>query len=122
MIESSTALGTALERQGRLEVISGQEIRVSGGLENHYAPVAKVILHGNPKPGQGFIAHAIVETPIGVIRLAAPIDDDEFAQVLYSALREADRQGLTEVVVLQPMGSDIAIAIRDRLARAANGR
>ena len=98
------------------------EIRVSGSLENHYAPAAKVLLCETPTPGQGFIAHAKMETPAGVIRLASPQSDEEFAQILYSALREADAQGLKEVVVMQPIGIGIAVAIRDRLARAANGR
>ena len=98
------------------------EIRVSGSLENHYAPAAKVLLCEIPKPGQGFIAHANMQTPAGVIRLASPQSDEEFAQILYSALREADAQGLKEVVVMQPIGIGIAVAIRDRLARAANGR
>ena len=98
------------------------EIRVSGSLENHYAPAAKVLLCEIPTPGQGFIAHANMETPAGVIRLASPHNDEEFAQILYSALREADAQGLKEVVVMQPIGIGIAVAIRDRLARAANGR
>jgi L-threonylcarbamoyladenylate synthase len=97
-------------------------IRVSGSLENHYAPAAKVLLCETPAPGQGFIAHANMETPAGVIRLASPQSDEEFAQILYSALREADAQGLKEVVVMQPIGIGIAVAIRDRLARAANGR
>jgi len=73
-------------------------------------------------PGQGFIALASIQTPPGVIRLASPADDEEFAQVLYAALRAADAQGLREVVVTQPIGIGIAVAIRDRLARAANGR
>jgi len=98
------------------------EIRVSGSLENHYAPAAKVLLCEIPRPGQGFIAHANMETPAGAIRLASPHNDEEFAQILYSALREADAQGLKEVVVMQPIGIGIAVAIRDRLARAANGR
>ena len=98
------------------------EIRVSGSLDNHYAPAAKVLLCEIPRPGQGFIAHANMETPAGVIRLASPHSDEEFAQILYSALREADAQGLKEVVVMQPIGIGIAVAIRDRLARAANGR
>ena len=97
-------------------------IRVSGSLENHYAPKAKVFLGDKTMPGQGFIAHANIETPVGVIRLASPQNDEEFAQVLYSSLREADAQGLKEVVVIQPLGVGIAVAIRDRLARAANGR
>jgi len=98
------------------------EIRVSGSLENHYAPAAKVLLCEVPIAGQGFIAHRNIETPQGVIRLASPGDDEEFAQILYSALREADAQGLLEVVVVQPIGVGIGVAIRDRLARAANGR
>jgi L-threonylcarbamoyladenylate synthase len=40
---------------------------------------------------------------------------------LYSALRAADDQGLGTVVVEQPVGDGIAIAIRDRLKRAAFG-
>jgi len=101
---------------------SDSGIRVSGSLENHYAPAAKVILDIAPTAGQGFIALAEIKTPAGVIRLAAPKSDDEFAQVLYAALRRADADGLSEVVVHQPTGEGIAVAIRDRLARAANGR
>ena len=103
-------------------VNSEEIIRVSGSLDNHYAPAAKVLLCEIPRPGQGFIAHANMQTPAGVIRLASPQSDGEFAQILYSALREADAQGLKEVVVMQPIGIGIAVAIRDRLARAANGR
>jgi len=99
-----------------------KEIRVSGSLENHYAPAAKVFLCKTPISGQGFIAHENIETPEGVVRLASPRNDVEFAQILYSALREADTRGLLEVVVLQPIGDGIAYAIRDRLSRAANGR
>ena len=113
MIEESTGLKTT---------DSDKEIRVSGALENHYAPIAKVLLRENAIAGQGFIAHANISTPEGVIRLASPSDDEEFARVLYSALRDADARGLSEVVVVQPIGMGIAVAIRDRLARAANGR
>jgi L-threonylcarbamoyladenylate synthase len=115
MIEEVTGLRT-------VSVNGGDSIRVSGSLENHYAPAAKVLLCEVPMIGQGFIAHKNVETPSGVIRLASPNSDEEFAQILYSALREADAQGLTEVVVMQPNGIGIAVAIRDRLARAAKGR
>ena len=101
---------------------SHKEIRVSGALENHYAPIAKVLLGENATAGQGFIAHSSFHTPEGVIRLASPSDDEEFARILYSALRDGDAQGLTEVVVIQPIGLGIAVAIRDRLAKAANGR
>ena len=105
-----------------VSVDGADAIRVSGSLENHYAPAAKVLLYEVPMAGQGFIAHKDIETPSGVIRLASPGNDEEFAQILYSALREADAQGLLEVAVVQPIGIGIGLAIRDRLARAANGR
>ena len=70
--------------------------------------------------GQGFIAMSDVVTPDSVVRLAAPESHDEFARALYSALRAADEQGLKVVVVHQPQGDGIAIAIRDRLIRAAH--
>jgi L-threonylcarbamoyladenylate synthase len=96
-------------------------IRVSGSLEAHYAPMATVVLDQSPVAGQGFIAMADVVTADGVVRLAAPKTDEEFARVLYSALRAADQQGLATVVVQQPQGAGIAVAIRDRLKRAAFG-
>jgi L-threonylcarbamoyladenylate synthase len=96
-------------------------IRVSGSLEAHYAPAATVVLDQSPIAGQGFIAMADVVAGDGVMRLAAPKTHDEFARVLYSALRAADEQGLETVVVEQPGGDGIAIAIRDRLKRASQG-
>lgn len=128
MIEEATELQIAIAQAPKPNSADSpathsiEEIRVSGSLENHYAPAAKVFLCEIPMPGQGFIAPASMETPEGVIRLASPRDDEEFARILYSALREADAQGLSEVVVSQPIGIGIAVAIRDRLARAANGR
>lgn len=128
MIEEATGLQVTSADANKpissklLSTLSTEEIRVSGSLENHYAPAAKVFLRETPTSGQGFIAPATMETPEGVIRLASPRNDEEFARILYSALREADAQGLSEVVVAQPIGIGIAVAIRDRLARAANGR
>ena len=98
------------------------EIRVSGSLENHYAPIAAVVIDAQPNSGDGLIALAEHETPAGVIRLAAPTNNEEFARTLYSALRSADAQSISRVVVLQPTGDDIAVAIRDRLLRASHGR
>jgi L-threonylcarbamoyladenylate synthase len=99
----------------------GVAIRVSGSLVSHYSPIAKVVLDQSPLAGQGFIAMADVATAPGVKRLAAPTTHDEFARVLYAALRAADEQGLETVVVAQPGGNGIAIAIRDRLKRASDG-
>jgi L-threonylcarbamoyladenylate synthase len=110
---------TGLEVVG---IVEKSAIRVSGSLEAHYAPEATVVLDQSPLAGQGFIAMADVVAGAGVVRLAAPKTHDEFARVLYSALRAADEQGLATVVVSQPQGEGIAVAIRDRLKRAANGK
>jgi L-threonylcarbamoyladenylate synthase len=115
MITESTALVAA-------EVVEESAIRVSGSLEAHYAPAATVVLDQLPLVGQGFIGMADVVIGVGVVRLAAPKTHEEFAKVLYSALRFADAQGLATVVVAQPTGDGIAVAIRDRLKRAQKGR
>ena len=98
---------------------SKNNIRVSGSLESHYSPSAEVILDQIPRPNQGFIAMADIITPVGVVRLASPKSHEEFAKVLYAALRAADEQRLEYVFVQQPVGFGIAVAIRDRLKRAA---
>jgi L-threonylcarbamoyladenylate synthase len=118
MIKDSTGLTPLLSSNSN----KIEEIRVSGSLEKHYAPAAKVILDTAPIAGQGFIALADSKTPEGVIRLAKPKNTQEFARDLYAALRKADEMGLTEVVVEQPQGDGLAIAIRDRLERASKGR
>ena len=96
------------------------DIRVSGSLESHYSPSAKVVLDVNPESGDGFIAIDSISTPAGAIRLAAPSSVEGYAREIYSALRFADAQGLTKVCVIQPDGDGLAAAIRDRLKRAAN--
>ena len=118
MIKASTGLSVTITNNSQ----QTEDIRVSGSLEKHYAPAAKVLLDQNPIAGQGFIADSRRVTPTGVTRLAAPKNVDEFARDLYTALRKADELGLQEVVVEQPQGDGIAIAIRDRLSRAARGR
>jgi L-threonylcarbamoyladenylate synthase len=112
-----------IEEVTKLELsYDATDIRVSGSLDNHYSPVAQVLLDIEPQPGDGFIALSHFETPEGVKRLASPKNDDEFARQLYAALRSADTQNLARVVVKQPEGSGITIAIRDRLQRASNAR
>ena len=118
MIEEST--GTVVVTVVDGHAGEGNEIRVSGSLDSHYAPVATVVLDQSPVEGQGFIAMADMATPEGVVRLAAPQTHDDFARILYSSLRAADEQRLSTVVVHQPQGDGIAVAIRDRLKRAAN--
>jgi len=113
MIEETTGLKV-------VENDSAPEIRVSGSLESHYSPKAKVLLDVIAEPGDGLIAPDQIPTPIGVVRLMAPSTIEQYARDLYRALRAADQQGLEIVVVLQPGGDGLAAAIRDRLQRAAH--
>jgi L-threonylcarbamoyladenylate synthase len=109
MIEEVTSLNL-LEREER--------VRVSGSLENHYAPQAKVLVSMPGDHGAGFLALSDIQTPPGHIRLASPRNVDEFARVLYGALREADNRGLEEIVIVPPTGDGLALAICDRIEKA----
>jgi len=122
MVEETTGLKASNSLSVKLNNLEQENIRVSGSLENHYAPKAKVILDQQPMAGSGLIALEKIVTPEGVIRLAAPNSIEEFAQVLYSALREGDHQNLESIYIAQPTGEGLAIAIRDRLSRSAKGR
>ena len=120
MIEEITKLEVSKVLNEELATANEPRIRVSGSLENHYSPKAKVLLDQQPVTGSGFIALENIDTPEGIIRLATPKSVEEFAQVLYEALRKGDHLNLEAIYVSQPLGSGLAIAIRDRLSRAAN--
>ena len=108
--------------QIQIEVLtntSSNQIKASGLLQSHYAPKAKVFLSANANPGDGFIALANTPTPDGAIRLAAPKNNKEYAQLLYQALRLADTKQLQNVIVIPPTGDDLAVAICDRLEKSA---
>jgi len=95
------------------------DIKASGLLDKHYSPKARVILNMLAKPGEGFIAMASISTPVGAIRLTSPTNNQEFAKVLYEALRDGDRFNLSEIKVIVPEGNGLADAIKDRLYRSA---
>jgi L-threonylcarbamoyladenylate synthase len=118
-------------------------VRAPGTLESHYAPTARVLLVeptalGEPPRADllirlagdaewtgpvGLIAASGVGTPEGWTRLLAAGSDAEFAHGLYASLRRADELGLPAVVAVLPeiTGGPLAVAVRDRLARAAHG-
>jgi L-threonylcarbamoyladenylate synthase len=98
------------------------QLRVSGNLEKHYAPNAKVILNQTPKLGQAFIALSSFQTPEGVCRISSPANVDEFARNIYAAMRRADELGYKELVIEVPEGQGIEVALLDRLKKAAMGR
>jgi L-threonylcarbamoyladenylate synthase len=110
MIEQSTGLQVSNEQS---------EIRVSGSLESHYSPNAKLVLNDQAHDGEGFIALSAHETPAGAIRLCAPETTEQYAQQLYAALRRADELNLSRVVAITPTGDELSLAIADRLLRAS---
>ena len=108
------------------QVISN--VKFSGSFEKHYAPKCKVKLYENsqnidfPSHQSGFLALDDVETPSDMLRLASPQSVEEFAQILYSTFREADRLGIEFLVVSPPSNLGFGVAIRERLEKAAAGR
>jgi len=97
--------------------------RVSGALDSHYAPRAKVILLTDLlqafSENSGLLALAEFATPAGVHRLAAPNSVTDYAHDLYTALRAGDDLNLGTIYVVPPLGTGLAQAITDRLERAA---
>ena len=94
------------------------QLKVSGALGPHYAPLAEVLLSGTPEVGEGFIAIADLPTPKGAVRLAAPRNNLEYAQQLYRALRLADLRKIKKVYVVPPLDDGLGVAINDRLRKA----
>jgi L-threonylcarbamoyladenylate synthase len=101
----------------RLNLLTNK-VKAPGLLASHYSPNALVILDKVPKLGEGLIALEHIPTPTGVIRLSSPKDNNEYAQILYSALRLADSKGIKVINVITPEDQGLGIALNDRLLRA----
>jgi len=111
-----------IEEIAEVKVLKNQgnnNTKAPGLLRSHYSPIGRVHLSGTPKCGDGFLALASITTPPGAIRIASPRTNKEFAKLLYAALRFADSQNLKDIYVVSPVGEDIAVAINDRLIKAA---
>lgn len=106
--------------------------RAPGTLRSHYAPNAKVVLVAAPEVAAratellsegkrvGVLAPSDIDAlPAAMVVLEPPGDAAEYARVLYSRLREADRQGLDVLLVVAPPEKGIGAAVTDRLRRAA---
>jgi L-threonylcarbamoyladenylate synthase len=114
-IEQATKLKTPIRMKNSNQKFSGDKLK-------HYSPRAEVVINESAKPGDAFFALAEIPTPTGAVRLGSPETMDDFARMLYTALRSADERSLSRVFVRQPVGDGIAIAIRDRLMRASRGQ
>ena len=102
-----------------VKVTNQPKTRVAGSLDQHYSPKAKILLSGIASLGDGFIALDVLDTPEGAVRLASPSTLEDFARTLYASLRDGDKRGINRIIVIPPDGDGLAIAIRDRLTRAA---
>ncbi len=96
------------------------DVKAPGLLESHYSPKAKVFLSGTPQPGDGFLALSSIATPTGAIRLATPVSDEDYARQLYSAFRLADSKKIERVFAVPLENVGIAVAINNRLSKAAH--
>lgn len=92
--------------------------KFSGSFQKHYAPKCKVILDQEPELGDAFLALEKYPTPEGALRVGSPQNEEEFARILYSAFRLADKKECKRLVIYSPVGNGISIAVRERLSKA----
>lgn len=96
--------------------ISG-ESRAPGMLASHYAPMARVVLCASIEEAEG-VAARLGEQDVSTTILWES-DAASYASVLYERLREADAAGVAVIIAVLPAGPGLAVAIRDRLTKAA---
>ena len=116
---TSRCLRGSLGKTRKLKRESKITKRTSGSFKSHYSPKAIVRLNTKAQKGDGFIAMSSVITPKGAIRLASPRSLEEYARVLYSAFRNADRKGVKTIVVITPNEKGLGVAINDRVLKAS---
>jgi len=95
--------------------------RVSGSLEQHYAPrtPTRLFERAGLAPAADTLTLALGALPEGTRGIALPAEPSAYAQGLYAALRELDAQGASLIRVEQPPLSTEWTAVLDRLRRAA---
>jgi len=126
----------AITRQ-MLRAVLGTDLRldleragVSGTLESHYAPNARVVITTRAELSEIAGRLGAGGERIGVLALnidAPPSTSDltveggvlDYARLLYERLREADRRSLDLVLAVPPAPEGVGAAIVDRLRRSA---
>jgi L-threonylcarbamoyladenylate synthase len=108
------------------------DIAAPGTLPSHYAPLARVeVIAAAAVPERavnlvtrGERVGVVAPAPAprvhdDVVVLATPADADEYAQILYAALRAADAAALDVVLAVAPANDGVGAAVADRLRRAS---
>ncbi len=98
-------------------VVSGGDVRVSGQLESHYAPRARVMVVVPEEAAAR--AETIRREGKRTVLLSL---DDVSAQKVYASLRRADESGAEVIVVPLPADEGLGLAVADRLRKAAGPR
>ncbi|MBV8150448.1 MAG: threonylcarbamoyl-AMP synthase [Candidatus Eremiobacteraeota bacterium] len=114
----------ALEEALGTEVLGAAPptVRAAGTMPSHYAPRARVELAHDADDARRRVA-ALQSGGARVAMIGAEGEPPEsFAAALYARLRAADEEENDAIVVVVPGGGGLAVAIRDRLTRAAAPR
>ena len=128
-IDGESILRPGVITKSQIEAITKREllnenfspkIQVPGTLPKHYSPNAKVLINGDPLPGEGLIALSEIYSDPSVHRLASPNNSTEYAQQLYRALRYGDQMNLKTIRVILPSDGEFSEGICDRVKKAAN--
>lgn len=108
--------------------------RAPGMLVSHYAPNCRVHTVESRQQAEDEIAALTGPTadqpthddsvradvqPMSVMILDASVDPDGFASTMYAQLRDCDRKGVRDVIVVLPPDIGIGSAIRDRILKAS---
>lgn len=109
----------------RLEQVLGRPVpvraagvvRVSGQLESHYAPRARVVI---ASPAEARSQADALKAGGKIVMLLG--EKDVAASELYASLRRADESGADIIVVPLPDETGLGLAVADRLRKAAAGR
>lgn len=110
--------------------------QVSGSLESHYAPQARVeivpaselevraqrLIQAGKKVAVLAGGRSVADIPAGAVLLETPSSDEMYARDLYRLLRQADADGCEVVLAVLPPETGIGQAIADRLSKAAGPR
>jgi L-threonylcarbamoyladenylate synthase len=100
-----------------IAVKGGGAIRVSGQLESHYAPRARVLIVAPDESNR-----RAAELSKGGKKVVLLSRKDVVAKKLYASLRRADESGADLILVPLPESSGLGLAVADRLRKAAGRR
>ena len=99
---------------------SEKKIIVPGQLEKHYAPKASLRINvKEPDKDEFYITIGKSDNFTNSINLSPNADLSEFANKIYSALRELDDRKIKKIAIAPIPNSGIGEAINDRLKRAS---